>query len=125
MHLPNLQKLGLGNIRDLNELPPVAAPIGSYGKCTLKSNGKDTTTGHWEIAGIILEKAFPTFPQGFPQAVINEFIAQARVPGVLANKTASGTEVIKEYGAEHIETGKTNCLYVRRFGFFKSRRTKK
>ena len=106
VHLPNLQKLGLGNIRDLNELPPVAAPIGSYGKCTLKSNGKDTTTGHWEIAGIILEKAFPTFPQGFPQAVINEFIAQARVPGVLANKTASGTEVIKEYGAEHIETGK-------------------
>ena len=67
VNLPNLQKLGLGNISDLNELPPIENPIGNYGKCTLKSNGKDTTTGHWEIAGIILEKAFPTFPQGFPQ----------------------------------------------------------
>ncbi len=104
--LPNLQKLGLGNIRSLENLPPAENPTGSYGKCALKSNGKDTTTGHWEMAGIILEKAFPTFPQGFPQAVIDEFAAKANVPGVLANIPASGTEIIKQFGEEHIKTGK-------------------
>ncbi len=104
--LPNMQRLGLGNIRELNELAAVENPTGSYGKCTLKSNGKDTTTGHWEIAGIILEQAFPTFPQGFPAEVIEEFSAKAQVPGVLANKPASGTEIIKEFGAEHVKTGK-------------------
>ncbi|CAN5714723.1 phosphopentomutase [soil metagenome] len=106
VNLPNLQKLGLGNIRPLENLPAIENPIGSYGKCTLKSNGKDTTTGHWEMAGIILEKAFPTFPQGFPQAVIDEFAAKANVPGVLANIPASGTEIIKQFGEEHIRTGK-------------------
>ena len=104
--LPNLQKLGLGNIRPLENLPPAENPTGNYGKCALKSNGKDTTTGHWEMAGIILEKAFPTFPQGFPQAVIDEFAAKANVPGVLANIPASGTEIIKQFGEEHIKTGK-------------------
>lgn len=104
--LPNLQKLGLGNIKDLNGVSPVENPAGNFGKCTLKSNGKDTTTGHWEIAGIILEKAFPTYPHGFPAEVIDEFVRQSKVSGVLANKTASGTEVIKEYGAEHAATGK-------------------
>lgn len=104
--LPNLQKLGLGNIRPLENLPPLENPIGCYGKCTLKSNGKDTTTGHWEMAGIILEKAFPTFPQGFPQAVIDEFVERAEVPGVLGNLPASGTEIIKELGEEHLKTGK-------------------
>lgn len=104
--LPNLQKLGLGNIRPFEHLPPVENPTGSYGKCTLKSNGKDTTTGHWEMVGIILEKAFPTFPQGFPQATIDEFAAKANVPGVLANIPASGTEIIKQFGEEHIKTGK-------------------
>ena len=104
--LPNLQKMGLGNIRSLENLPPADNPTGNYGKCALKSNGKDTTTGHWEMAGIILEKAFPTFPQGFPQAVIDEFAAKANVPGVLANIPASGTEIIKQFGEEHIKTGK-------------------
>ena len=104
--LPNLQKMGLGNIKPLQNLPAVENPIGNYGKCTLKSNGKDTTTGHWEIAGIILEKAFPTFPNGFPDAVINEFTEKAKVPGVLANTVASGTEIIKRFGEEHIKTGK-------------------
>ena len=104
--LPNLQQLGLGNIRELNELPAIENPLGNYGKCTLKSNGKDTTTGHWEIAGIILEKAFPTFPHGFPPSIIDEFTKQARVPGVLANVPASGTEIIKQFGAEHAATGK-------------------
>jgi phosphopentomutase len=72
----------------------------------LKSNGKDTTTGHWEIAGIVMENAFPTFPQGFPQRIIDKFVAETNVPGVLANVPASGTEIIKQFGAEHIETGK-------------------
>jgi phosphopentomutase len=104
--LPNLQKLGLGNIRPLQDLPGIENPSGSYGKCTLKSNGKDTTTGHWEMAGIILKKAFPTFPEGFPPRIIDEFVEKAKVPGVLANVPASGTEIIKEFGEEHIKTGK-------------------
>ncbi|HSK71942.1 MAG TPA: phosphopentomutase [Pyrinomonadaceae bacterium] len=105
-NLPNLQKLGLGNIRPLENVPPLENPVGSYGKCALKSNGKDTTTGHWEMAGIVLEKAFPTFPQGFPQRILEEFVEKTNVPGVLANVPASGTEIIKEFGEEHIRTGK-------------------
>jgi len=104
--MPNLQKLGLGNIRTLVGLPSIDSPTGSYGKCTLKSNGKDTTTGHWEMAGIILKKAFPTFPQGFPPRIIDRFVANAEVPGVLGNYPASGTEIIKELGEEHVRTGK-------------------
>jgi phosphopentomutase len=104
--LPNLQKLGLGNIRSLEHLPAIDNPIGSFGRCTLKSNGKDTTTGHWEMAGIILEKAFPTFPDGFPPEIIDEFVEKAKVPGVLGNTPASGTEIIKNLGEEHVRTGK-------------------
>ena len=104
--LPNLQGLGLGNIRPLSGVDPADSPIGSYGKCTLKSNGKDTTTGHWEMAGIILEKAFPTYPNGFPDRIIDRFVAEARVPGILGNVPASGTEIIKELGDEHVRTGK-------------------
>ena len=106
VNLPNLQALGLGNIRPLADLPPAAQPIGSYGKCTLRSNGKDTTTGHWEMAGIILKNAFPTYPDGFPQRIIDDFVRQANVPGILGNIPASGTEIIKELGEEHIRTGK-------------------
>ncbi|MGQ0543360.1 MAG: phosphopentomutase [Blastocatellia bacterium] len=106
VHLPNLQRLGLGNIRPLEGVPAVDNPIGSYGKCTLKSNGKDTTTGHWEMAGIILKKAFPTFPNGFPPRIIDDFVSKAAVPGILGNYPASGTEIIKELGEEHVRTGK-------------------
>src|SRR5215204_1067656 len=106
VNLPQLQKLGLGNIRPLKDLPAVENPVGNYGKCTLKSNGKDTTTGHWEMAGIILKKAFPTFPKGFPPRIIDEFVERARIPGVLANVPASGTEIIKQFGEEHVRTGK-------------------
>ena len=106
VNLPNLQKLGLGNIRPLADLPPVDSPIGSYGKCTLKSNGKDTTTGHWEMAGIVLKQAFPTFPDGFPPRIIDEFVTEAAVPGILGNIPASGTEIIKDLGEEHVRTGK-------------------
>ncbi|MEO8572970.1 MAG: phosphopentomutase [Pyrinomonadaceae bacterium] len=104
--LPNLQRLGLGNIRMLADLPAIEDPIGSFGKCALMSNGKDTTTGHWEMAGIILKKAFPTYPKGFPPQVLDTFIKQANVPGVLGNVPASGTEIIKQLGEEHVRTGK-------------------
>ena len=106
VNLPHLQKMGLGNIRPLQDLEAIENPIGNFGKCTLKSNGKDTTTGHWEMAGIILTKAFPTFPQGFPQRIIDQFTEKANVPGVLANVPASGTLIIKEFGEEHLKTGK-------------------
>src|SRR5688500_17220136 len=72
LQMPNLQSLGLGNIRPLTGVPASENPRGSYGKCALKSNGKDTTTGHWEMAGIILERAFPLYPKGFPQTLIDE-----------------------------------------------------
>src|SRR6267378_7852222 len=106
VNLPNLQKLGLGNIRSLANCPPTNEPTGAYGKCALRSNGKDTTTGHWEMAGIIVERAFPTYPNGFPQSVIDEFISKTGVPGILGNIPASGTEIIKQLGAEHVKTGK-------------------
>jgi phosphopentomutase len=98
--------LGLGNIKPLANVVAVENAIGSYGRCALFSNGKDTTTGHWEMAGIILEKAFPTFPNGFPDRIINRFINEANVSGVLGNVPASGTEIIKKLGEEHIKTGK-------------------
>lgn len=106
VRLPNLQRMGLGNIRPLSGVPAAGDPIGDYGKCTLKSNGKDTTTGHWEMAGIILKKAFPTYPDGFPERIIDAFVEQTDVPGVLGNVPASGTEIIKELGEEHVRTGK-------------------
>src|SRR5712664_714057 len=106
LNLPNLQSLGLSNIRPLAGVAATENPRGSYGKCALKSNGKDTTTGHWEMAGIILERAFPTYPNGFPQSVIDEFIKKTGVPGILGNIPASGTEIIKELGEEHVKTKK-------------------
>ena len=106
VRLPNLQSLGLGNIRPLKNLPPVERPRGCFGRCALRSNGKDTTTGHWEMAGIILERAFPTYPNGFPPEIIDRFIKEAKVPGILGNVPASGTEIIKELGEEHVRTGK-------------------
>lgn len=106
VRLPHLQRYGLGNIRPLAQLPPVDDLIGSYGRCALRSNGKDTTTGHWEMAGIILERAFPTYPDGFPAAVIDRFVREADVPGILGNIPASGTEIIKVLGEEHVNTHK-------------------
>ena len=106
VRLPNLQSLGLGNVRPLEHVPPAESPRGSYGRCALRSNGKDTTTGHWEMAGIILDEAFPTYPEGFPPDVLARFVAETGVPGVLGNYPASGTEIIKELGAEHVRTGK-------------------
>lgn len=106
VRLPNLQRYGLGNVRPLENVPPLDHPDGSYGRCALRSNGKDTTTGHWEMAGIILDQAFPTYPNGFPRPVIDSFIAETGVPGILGNIPASGTEIIKQLGEEHVRTGK-------------------
>jgi phosphopentomutase len=106
LHLPNLQRYGLGNVRPLQNVPPLKQPAGSYGRCALRSNGKDTTTGHWEMAGLILEQAFPTYPDGFPPAILDRFIGETGVPGILGNYAASGTEIIKELGSEHVATGK-------------------
>src|SRR5437762_13372550 len=106
VELPNLRRWGLGNIRALAGMPPVSEPRASFGRCALRSNGKDTTTGHWEMAGIILERAFPVYPEGFPPDIIKRFVAEAGVPGVLGNYPASGTEIIKELGEEHVRTGK-------------------
>jgi phosphopentomutase len=106
VRLPNLQRYGLGNIRPLANIPPLDKPDGSYGRCALRSNGKDTTTGHWEMAGIILKQAFPTYPDGFPQSILDRFISESGVPGILGNIPASGTEIIKQLGEEHVKTGK-------------------
>ncbi len=106
VRLPNLQRYGLGNIRPLQALPPLDQLTGSYGRCALRSNGKDTTTGHWEMAGIVLDRAFPTYPDGFPAPVIDRFVKETSVPGILGNIPASGTEIIKVLGDEHVKTGK-------------------
>lgn len=102
--LPNLQKLGLGNIISISGMEPVSKPLGNYGKMAEKSLGKDSTDGHWEMAGLITEKPFPTYPQGFPPEIIEPF-KKAIGRDILANKTASGTEIIKELGDEHEKTG--------------------
>lgn len=102
--LPCFARLGLGNIAPLAGIAPAASPLASFGKCALASPGKDTTTGHWEMVGIHLEKPFPLYPDGFPAPVINAFL-KATGRGVLGNKPASGTEIIAELGAEHVRTG--------------------
>ena len=104
LRLPNLQRLGLGNIRPIDGIPAADQPRGAYGKCALASPGKDTTTGHWEMAGIILPHPFPTYPNGFPEEIIREF--EARIGRrSLGNYAASGTEIIRELGDEHMRTG--------------------
>ena len=103
--LPNLEKLGLGNIRSLPNLPPSPEPAGSFGKAAICSRGKDTTVGHWEMAGLITPEPYPTYPEGFPSRILEPF-KRSIGRDVLGNKTASGTEIIQELGAEHMRTGK-------------------
>jgi len=104
LHLPNLCRLGLANIKPLTGLTPDPAPLGDYGRCALASPGKDTTTGHWEMVGIHLEKPFPIYHRGFPPDVMEEF--ERRIGrSTLGNKPASGTEIIKQLGEEHMRTG--------------------
>src|SRR5712692_320065 len=104
LKLPNLCYLGLANIKPLAGLAPAAAPAAAFGRCALASPGKDTTTGHWEMAGIHLAKPFPVYPHGFPREIMDEF--ERRIGRrALGNKPASGTEIIQELGAEHLHTG--------------------
>lgn len=107
LNCPNLEKLGLFNIENCARYnyAPVEAPLADFGRMQEASRGKDTTTGHWEIAGLISKKPLPTYPDGFPEEVIAEFEKRAG-RGVLCNKPYSGTEVIKDYGEEHLKTGK-------------------
>ena len=104
--VPNLVKLGLANIAPLKHLTVSNAPRGAFGKGKTHSPGKDTTTGHWEMAGVWLDRAFPVYPHGFPQEIIEEFEKQTGRK-TIGNKPASGTEIIKELGEEHVRTGKT------------------
>ncbi|WP_124065406.1 phosphopentomutase [Clostridium sp. E02] len=103
-HTPNLKKLGMFNIDGVTVFEKEKEPIGSYGRMTERSQGKDTTIGHWEIAGIISEDPLPTYPQGFPEEVLREFKKQTG-RGILCNKPYSGTDVIRDYGNQHMETG--------------------
>lgn len=105
LHLPHLEKLGLGNIDSIIGVPASPKPQGSFGKMAERSIGKDTTTGHWEMAGVILERPLPTFPQGFPKHFIERYqLAIGRK--VIGNVVASGTEIIQRLGEEHLRTGK-------------------
>lgn len=103
--LPNLGKMGLGNIIPLKSVPVEPEPLAAYGKMREASAGKDSTTGHWELAGVHLSKPFPTYPDGFPPEVVTKFCEGIGKDGVLCNKPYSGTEVIADFGAEHMETG--------------------
>ncbi len=105
LKLPNMEKMGLGNIIDIQGVSPVEAPESSaYGKASEASSGKDTTIGHWEIAGIIKKNPFPTYPNGFPKEIIEEFESKTGRK-VIGNCVASGTQIIEELGDEHVETG--------------------
>lgn len=106
LHLPNLIGLGLGNIDGMKNLDYSNEPTGCYARAAEISNGKDTTIGHWEMIGISSMQPFPTYPEGFPKEIMDEFIRLTAVDGVLGNCTASGTEIIKQLGEEHIRTGK-------------------
>jgi phosphopentomutase len=105
LKLPNLQKLGLGNIERLKGIPPIANPLASFGKLRENSKGKDSTTGHWEIGGLYVDVDFSYFPNGFPYEVINRFKSLTGCKGILGNVAASGTEIIQEMGDEHLRTG--------------------
>ncbi|HEV2423281.1 MAG TPA: phosphopentomutase [Terriglobia bacterium] len=104
LRIPNFTRLGLANIRPLAGVEPAAHPEGAYGKATLLSPGKDTTTGHWEMAGIILDRPFPTYPHGFPRDLMDRFEEAIGRP-TLGNYPASGTEIVRQLGEEHLKTG--------------------
>lgn len=104
LHVPNMEKLGLANIDGVINLTKNPSPIGCYGRLYEASNGKDTVTGHWEMVGIKSEAGFPTYPNGFPTNLIEEFEKQTGRK-VIGNKASSGTEILDELGKEHMETG--------------------
>ncbi len=102
--LPNLERAGLGNIRSMGAIRPVHRPDAAFGRLAPASAGKDSTTGHWEIAGVHLAEPFPTYPHGFPPAIIDEFATRTGRP-VIGNVVGSGTDVLSRFGAEHCATG--------------------
>lgn len=104
--IKNLTKLGFGNIDGVKNLKECSEPMGCFGRMAELSAGKDTTIGHWEMAGIYTPKRFPVYPDGFPKGIIEQFVESGELPGVLGNVAASGTEIIKELGDEHVATGK-------------------
>ncbi len=104
LNVPNLEKMGLGNLQDFEGIKKVENPTATYATLVEKSKGKDTTTGHWEIAGITLDRAFATFPNGFPDELIEKFIKETKCGGILANRPASGTAIIAELNDEHHKT---------------------
>ncbi|MTK12298.1 MAG: phosphopentomutase [Clostridiaceae bacterium] len=104
LKLPNMEKLGLGNIDGVKNITKCENPMGSFGKCAELSIGKDTVTGHWEIAGVVLKEPLNTYPEGFSEDIIKEFESKIGRK-IIGNKVASGTEIIKELGEEHIKTG--------------------
>lgn len=105
LNLSNMQKMGIGNIIEIKGVPASSNPIACFGKAEEKSPGKDTTTGHWEIAGLVSKKPFPVYPNGFPLEIIDEFEKKIGMK-VLWNKPASGTKIIQKFGEEHIKTGR-------------------
>jgi len=105
LHLPNLERLGLGCIAPIRGVLPVAEPLASYGRMAEVSKGKDSTTGHWELAGLHLTREFPVFPNGFPEDLLSKFLDVNGLVGYLGNKAASGTAIIQELGGEHVRTG--------------------
>ena len=105
LNVPTLISMGLGNIDGVDAIEKAASPTAKYGKCRELSLGKDTTTGHWEIAGIVSKSPMPTYPNGFPKELLDEFTKKTGY-GVLCNLPYSGTDVIRDYGDEHIKTGK-------------------
>lgn len=108
LSLPNLENLGIGNITSISGVPArkTGSGMGGFGKARELSLGKDTTSGHWEMAGLVVDRAFETFPNGFSDEIIARWVKECGLPGVLGNKAASGTEIIEELGAEHVKTGK-------------------
>ena len=104
LNLPVMETLGLGNLCELQGVKPVETPLGITAVLREESKGKDTTTGHWEIAGLVSEKKFETFPNGFPKELIDEFVKQTNCGGVLANIPASGTVIIEQLNDEHHKT---------------------
>jgi phosphopentomutase len=105
LEVPTLQSWGLGNLTEIRGCPPAPSPRASFGTMAQKSKGKDSTTGHWEMMGVVLEKGFTTFPNGFPPELMREWQQLSGVPGWLGNKPASGTEIIEELGPQHLATG--------------------
>ncbi|MEW6653958.1 MAG: phosphopentomutase [Bacteroidota bacterium] len=105
LNLPNLQKFGLGNINAILGVDTAECPSASFGKLAEQSFGKDSTTGHWELGGVITKKEFPVYPNGFPKEVVNKFLSETGLMEILGNCTASGTEIIERLGEEHCKTG--------------------